>query len=155
MEPYFNKMTPDGYAEIEEEIKKLKLDRPSKIEALAAARDLGDLSENTEYSFAKRDLRRLEGRLRFLNKQLQYAQIVTPSDSDVVEIGKTITIQFLDYEEEETYLVVGKQEANISAGKLSFNSPLGAAVMNHKVNDIVNISSPDSTYAVKIIKNTI
>lgn len=155
MEPYFNKMTPDGYAEIEEEIKKLKLDRPSKIEALAAARDLGDLSENTEYSFAKRDLRRLEGRLRFLNKQLQYAQIVTPSDSDVVEIGKTITIQFLDDEEEETYLVVGKQEANISAGKLSFNSPLGAAVMNHKVNDIVNISSPDSTYAVKIIKNTI
>lgn len=155
MEPYFNKMTPDGYAEIEEEIKKLKLDRPSKIEALAAARDLGDLSENAEYSFAKRDLRRLEGRLRFLNKQLQYAQIVTPSDSDVVEIGKTITIQFLDDEEEETYLVVGKQEANISAGKLSFNSPLGAAVMNHKVNDIVNISSPDSTYAVKIIKITI
>lgn len=155
MEPYFNKMTPDGYAEIEEEIKKLKLDRPSKIEALAAARDLGDLSENAEYSFAKRDLRRLEGRLRFLNKQLQYAQIVTPSDSDVVEIGKTITIQFLDDEEEETYLVVGKQEANISAGKLSFNSPLGAAVMNHKVNDIVNISSPDSTYAVKIIQITI
>lgn len=90
-----------------------------------------------------------------MNKQLQYAQIVTPSDSDVVEIGKTITIQFLDDEEEETYLVVGKQEANISAGKLSFNSPLGAAVMNHKVNDIVNISSPDSTYAVKIIKITI
>lgn len=90
-----------------------------------------------------------------MNKQLQYAQIVTPSDSDVVEIGKTITIQFLDDEEEKTYLVVGKQEANISAGKLSFNSPLGAAVMNHKVNDIVNISSPDSTYAVKIIKNTI
>lgn len=90
-----------------------------------------------------------------MNKQLQYAQIVTPSDSDVVEIGKTITIQFLDDEEEETYLVVGKQEANISAGKLSFNSPLGAAVMNHKVNDIVNISSPDSTYAVKIIQITI
>ena len=63
MEPYFNKMTPDGYAEIEEEIKKLKLDRPSKIEALAAARALGDLSENAEYSSAKRDLRRLEDRL--------------------------------------------------------------------------------------------
>lgn len=155
MEPYFNKMTPDGYAEIESEIEKLKFDRPSRIEALAAARALGDLSENAEYSSAKRDLRRLEGRLRFLNKQLQYAQIVTPSDSDVVEIGKTITIQFLDDEEEETYLVVGKQEANISAGKLSFNSPLGAAVMNHKVNDIVNISSPDSTYAVKIIQITI
>lgn len=90
-----------------------------------------------------------------MNKQLQYAQIVTPSDSDVVEIGKTITIQFLDDEEEKTYLVVGKQEANISAGKLSFNSPLGAAVMNHKVDDIVNISSPDSTYAVKIIQITI
>lgn len=155
MEPYFNKMTPTGYAEIEAEIEQLKLARPEKIQLLAAARALGDLSENAEYSSAKRDLRRLEGRMRFLNKQLQYAQVVTPSNSKVVEIGKTVTVEFLDDHETETYLVVGKQEANITAGKMSFNSPLGAAVINHQVGDIVSITSPDSEYTVKIITITL
>ncbi|CUS25495.1 transcription elongation factor GreA [Paucilactobacillus oligofermentans DSM 15707 = LMG 22743] len=154
MEPYFNKMTPTGYAEIEAEIEQLKLVRPEKIQILAAARALGDLSENAEYSSAKRDLRRLEGRLRFLNKQLQYAQVVTPSNNDLVEIGKTITVEFLDDHETDTYLVVGKQEANITAGKMSFNSPLGSAVINHQVGDTVSITSPDSEYTVKIIAVT-
>lgn len=155
MEPYFNKMTPTGYAEIEAEIEQLKLARPEKIQILAAARALGDLSENAEYSSAKRDLKRLEGRMRFLNKQLQYAQVVTPSNSKVVEMGKTVTVEFLDHHETETYLVVGKQEANITAGKMSFNSPLGAAVINHQVGDIVSITSPDSEYTVKIITITL
>lgn len=148
-------MTPTGYAEIEAEIEQLKLARPEKIQILAAARALGDLSENAEYSSAKRDLRRLEGRMRFLNKQLQCAQVVTPSNSKVVEIGKTVTIEFLDDHETETYLVVGKQESNITAGKMSFNSPLGAAVINHQVGDIVSITSPDSEYTVKIITITL
>lgn len=66
-EIYFQKMTPEGYREIEEQIEELKKDRPIKIARLKAARALGDLSENTEYSTAKRDLRHLESRLRFLN----------------------------------------------------------------------------------------
>lgn len=65
MQPYFNKMTKTGYQEIETEIEQLKLGRPAKIKALQEARALGDLSENAEYSSAKRDLRRVESRLRF------------------------------------------------------------------------------------------
>ena len=66
-------MTPNGYKQIENEIEQLKLDRPAKIKQLQEARALGDLSENAEYSAAKRDLRHLESRLRYLNKQLQYS----------------------------------------------------------------------------------
>ena len=77
---YFQKMTPTGYHEIEQEIEKLQAQRPAKIAQLKAARALGDLSENTEYSTAKRELRHLESRLRYLNKQLQYAEIIKPTD---------------------------------------------------------------------------
>ncbi len=127
MQPYFNKMTPAGYHEIETEIEQLKLDRPNKIKALQEARALGDLSENAEYSSAKRDLRRLESRLRFLNKQLQYAQVVTPSKNSIVDLGKLVTIEFLDDHSQVIYRLVGKQEANLASHKLAFDSPLGKA----------------------------
>ena len=68
---YFQKMTPEGHQQIVDEIEALKADRPAKIKQLQEARALGDLSENAEYSAAKRDLRHLESRLRYLNKQLQ------------------------------------------------------------------------------------
>ena len=83
MEPTFNKMTPAGYKAIEQEIKDLKASRPEKIKILAAAAALGDRSENTEYSSAKRDLGHLESRLRYLHKQLQYADVVLPADNDL------------------------------------------------------------------------
>ena len=86
---YFQKMTANGYHEIEEQIAKLQQQRPAKIEQLKAARALGDLSENTEYSTAKRELRHLESRLRYLNKQLQYAEIVTPKNDHTIDLGTT------------------------------------------------------------------
>ena len=89
---YFQKMTPTGYHEIEQEIKKLQAQRPAKIAQLKAARALGDLSENTEYSTAKRELRHLESRLRYLNKQLQYAEIIKPTDSQTMTNGSTIRL---------------------------------------------------------------
>lgn len=151
MEPYFNKMTQTGYDEIETEIEQLKQDRPAKIQALQAARALGDLSENAEYSSAKRDLRRLEGRLRFLNKQLQYAQVVTPSTGDTVEIGSVVTLEFLDDHDQVTYTVVGKQEANIQKQKISFDSPLGSVIMHKKTDTTVTVTSPNGSYQVKIL----
>ncbi|EEJ69975.1 transcription elongation factor GreA, partial [Lactobacillus crispatus JV-V01] len=69
---YFQKMTPEGYQQIEDEIARLKKDRPRRIKILQAARALGDLSENTEYTEAKRDLGHLQSRLRYLGKQLKY-----------------------------------------------------------------------------------
>lgn len=150
-EIYFQKMTPEGYREIEEQIEELKKDRPVKIARLKAARALGDLSENTEYSTAKRDLRHLESRLRFLNKQLTYAQIIQPQGNGKIDLGSTVTIEFLDDHDQVTYKIVGTQEADLAANKLAFDSPLGQAMMNQTAGTSVNVVSPDSTYRVKII----
>lgn len=148
---YFQKMTPTGYHEIEEEIEELKKQRPAKIEQLKAARALGDLSENTEYSTAKRELRHLESRMRYLNKQLQYAEIVKPSDSQTVDLGTTVTLQFEDDDETVDYAIVGKQEADLKKQKVSFDSPLGQAVLHHKVGETITVQAPQSTYGVKIL----
>ncbi|MFB9769684.1 transcription elongation factor GreA [Lactiplantibacillus modestisalitolerans] len=151
MEPTFNKMTPAGYHAIEAEIEALKKQRPHRIKVLAAAAALGDRSENAEYTNAKRDLGRLESRLRFLNKQLQYAQVVQPADNDQLDIGKFVTIEFLDDHDQLTYQLVGKQEADLTANKISFTSPIGKALVNHTLNDVVTVSAPNGNYQVKII----
>ncbi|MFC6182457.1 transcription elongation factor GreA [Lactiplantibacillus daowaiensis] len=151
MEPTFNKMTPAGYQAIEQEIEALKQQRPHRIKVLAAAAALGDRSENAEYTNAKRDLGRLESRLRFLNKQLQYAQVVEPADNDKLDIGKSVTLEFLDDHDQVTYQLVGKQEANLEAQKISFTSPIGHALDGHTVNDVVTVAAPNGSYQVKII----
>lgn len=150
-EIYFQKMTPAGYKEIEEQIEELKRDRPSKIARLKAARALGDLSENTEYSTAKRDLRHLESRLRFLNKQLTYAQVVEPQNNGKIDLGSKVTIEFLDDHEKVTYQLVGTQEADLTKNKLAFDSPLGQALMGKTAPAQVEVASPDSIYKVTII----
>lgn len=149
---YFQKMTKSGYREIEEEIAKLQAQRPAKIEQLKAARALGDLSENTEYSTAKRELRHLESRLRYLNKQLQYAQIIEPHDDQTVDLGTDVTIRFVDDHEEVTYTIVGKQEADLAQQKVSFDSPLGQAIIHHQVGETVTVTAPEGSYQVKILR---
>jgi len=151
MEPIFNKMTLAGYQAIEQEIKELKKQRPQKIKNLAAAAALGDRSENAEYTTSKQELGRLNGRLHFLTKQLQYADVVKPADNDVLDIGKFVTIEFMDDHEQLTYQLVGKQEANLDQNKISFTSPIGKALNKHTINDIVSVESPAGDYQVKII----
>ncbi|KRN51173.1 transcription elongation factor grea [Pediococcus damnosus] len=150
-EPYFNKITATGYHEIEKEIEELKAKRPALTKRLAAAAALGDRSENAEYTFSKRDLRQLESRLHFLNKQLQYSKIVQPTNNQIVEIGKKVTIEFVDDHDQMDYQLVGKQEADIKTNKISLVSPLGSALLNKTVGDIVTIHAPEETYQVKIL----
>lgn len=149
---YFQKMTANGYHEIEEQIAKLQQQRPAKIEQLKAARALGDLSENTEYSTAKRELRHLESRIRYLNKQLQYAEIVTPKNDHTIDLGTTVIIEFEDDYEQETYHIVGKQEADLAKQKISFDSPLGQALLHKTAGTTVTVEAPQSSYKVKIVK---
>ncbi len=86
---YFQKMTPEGYKQIEDEIARLKKGRPRRIKILQAARALGDLSENTEYTEAK----------RYLGKQLKYTEIVETKDDGKVDLGKTVVLKFDDDED--------------------------------------------------------
>lgn len=151
---YYQEMTPAGYQEIENQIAALKDKRPILIARLKAARALGDLSENTEYSTAKHDLRHLESRLRYLNKLLTYAKVVNVSDDGKVALGKFVTVRFLDDQSEETYQVVGHHQAEqaaLDANVLAFDSPLGIALMGQQAGATVTVRAPAASYQVVII----
>ena len=148
---YFQKMTPEGYRQIEAEIAKLKQDRPRRIKILQAARALGDLSENTEYTEAKRDLGHLQSRIRYLEKQLKYAEIVEKQDDGLVDLGKSVELRFDDDNEVETYQVVGRMEADLALGKVSFDSPLGQAIMKQAAGTTVTVEAPAGNYQVTIV----
>ncbi|MBU3851982.1 MAG: transcription elongation factor GreA [Candidatus Paralactobacillus gallistercoris] len=148
---YYQKMTQAGYDQINQQIDALKKTRPALIKALQAARALGDLSENAEYSAAKHDLRHLESRLRYLGKQLRYAEIVHAQDDGIADIGKTVTIIFLDDHEQVTYQLVGHPEVNLEQHKLANDAPLARAIIGHHAGEIVTVNAPNGTYQVKII----
>lgn len=148
---YYQKMTPEGYQKIKNEIAELKKDRPRRIKILQEARALGDLSENTEYTEAKRDLGHLQSRVRYLEKQLKYADVVDKTADGKVDLGKTVTLQFDDDDETEKYKVVGRMEADIADGKVAFDSPLGQAIMKKEVNTTVSVMAPAGEYHVTIM----
>lgn len=147
---YFQKMTSEGYKQIEDEIVRLKKDRPRRIKILQDARALGDLSENTEYTEAKRDLGHLQSRLRYLDKQLKYAEIVETKDDGKVDLGKTVVLKFDD--ETEEYKIVGRMEANLEDGKISFDSPLGQAIMKKEAGVTSIVEAPAGEYKVTIVE---
>ncbi len=148
---YYQKMTPKGYQKIKNEIAELKKDRPRRIKILQEARALGDLSENTEYTEAKRDLGHLQSRVRYLEKQLKYADVVDKTADGKVDLGKTVTLKFDDDDETEKYKVVGRMEADIADGKVAFDSPLGQAIMKKEVNTTVSVMAPAGEYHVTIM----
>lgn len=149
---YFQKMTPEGYKQIEDEIARLKKDRPRRIKILQDARALGDLSENTEYTEAKRDLGHLQSRLRYLDKQLKYAEIVETKDDGKVDLGKTVVLKFDDDDETEEYKIVGRMEANLEDGKISFDSPLGQAIMKKEAGVTSIVEAPAGEYKATIVE---
>lgn len=139
---YFQKMTPEGYKQIEDEIARLKKDRPRRIKILQAARALGDLSENTEYTEAK----------RYLGKQLKYTEIVETKDDGKVDLGKTVVLKFDDDEDTEEYKIVGRMEADLADGNISFDSPLGQAIMKKEAGTTSIVEAPAGEYKVTIVE---
>ncbi|WP_341779825.1 transcription elongation factor GreA [Levilactobacillus sp. HBUAS70063] len=147
----FNPITAAGYRDLQQKIAALEADRPEKIAILAEARAHGDLSENAEYSAAKRDLRHLESQLRFFNKQLQYAKVIAPSHDERVELGKWVTVKFMDDDDQVSYQLVGTQEADLEAGKITRVSPLGKALLGHRPGETVTVKAPNASYQVTIL----
>ena len=149
---YYQKMTPEGYKQIEDEITRLKKDRPRRIKILQQARSMGDLSENTEYTEAKRDLGHLQSRLRYLDKQLKYAEVIEAKDDGRIDLGKVVVLKFEDDNETEEYKIVGRMEANLTENKVSFDSPLGSAIMKKKAGTTVTVEAPAGSYKVMIVE---
>lgn len=146
-------MTAEGFLKIEEELNELKtVKRPQVIEAIKDARAQGDLSENADYDAARNDQAELEARIKELEYLVDHAKIIEETESKgVVGLGSTITINYVEDDEEETYQIVGSLEANPSENRISNESPIGKAVLNKKVGDVVNVDSPGGAFDIKIL----
>ena len=146
-------LTAKGFIEIESELDELKkVKRPGIINAIKEARALGDLSENAEYDAARNEQAQIEARIQQLEKMLENVSIIAEVSNETVGIGNTVSIKYVDDDEEEEYKIVGSQEADPFESKISNESPIAKALFEHKVGDIVTVESPNGSYEVEIIE---
>ena len=132
-------LTQEGKTELETELAELIAKRSDIAEKIANARDDGDLSENAEYDAAREEQAMLESRIAELEDILKNADIIKPTKSSTVKVGSTV---HLENGTKVTYRVVGPVEADPLEGKISNESPIGAALMGKKVGDTVTITTP-------------
>ncbi len=138
-------LTPEGYKKLEEELRTLKVEGRKEIaEKIKEARSYGDLSENAEYDAAKDAQASMEQRITTIENMLKNAQIVSDSDvtTDAISIGSRVKLYDIEFEEEMEYTIVGSTEANPDAGRISDESPIGKAILGHKVDDVVDVELP-------------
>lgn len=145
-------MTAEGYLEAENELNELKnVRRQEIIEAIKEARAQGDLSENADYDAARNEQAMVEAKIQELEYKLEHAEIIDNKDKNIVNLGSTVTISYDDGETEE-YKLVGSMEADPFENKISNESPLGIALLKHRIGDVVEVASPNGGYNIKIEK---
>ncbi len=146
-------LTAEGAEKLRSELDDLKGPQRQAIAArLRDAIQMGDLSENADYHKAKEDQSFLEGRVQELEYTLNAAIIVDGSARrDMVSVGMRVTVQE-ETDEPEQFHIVGAKEADPRAGKISHESPIGRALMDHKVGDIVEAQTPNGTTRLKILR---
>ena len=139
-------MTVEGEAALRIELEKLKKeDRPTVIQAIAEAREHGDLKENAEYHAAREQQGFFEGRIQDIESKLSLCQVVDISqmpEGDRVIFGSTVTIINTETDEEVTYKIVGDDEADVKAGMISYQSPIARALISKEIGDVVNVHTP-------------
>jgi transcription elongation factor GreA len=139
-------MTVEGEAALRIELEKLKKeDRPTVIQAIAEAREHGDLKENAEYHAAREQQGFIEGRIQDIESKLSLCQVVDISqmpEGDRVIFGSTVTIINTETDEEVTYRIVGDDEADVKAGMISYQSPIARALISKEIGDVVNVNTP-------------
>ena len=146
-------LTEEGLQELKKELENLiNVRRPENIQAIKEARALGDLSENAEYDAARNEQAQIEGRIQQIEKMLENVSIIAGVSNETVGIGNTVSIKYVDDDEEEEYKIVGSQEADPFESKISNESPIAKALFEHKVGDIVTVESPNGSYEVEIIE---
>ncbi|MCI7796731.1 MAG: transcription elongation factor GreA [Lachnospiraceae bacterium] len=137
----YNELTENDIKKMEEEIEYRKLVvRKEAIEAVKEARAQGDLSENFEYYAAKKDKNKNESRIRYLERMIRTAKVITDhSGADEIGLYNTVDVYFEDDDETETYKIVTTVRGNSLKGLISSESPLGKALLGHKVGDRVHV----------------
>ncbi|OBX79688.1 transcription elongation factor GreA [Moraxella atlantae] len=149
-------MTPQGHAALEEELKQLKtIDRPRITAAIAEAREHGDLKENAEYHAAREQQGFCEARIRDIEAKLGGAEIIDPlklPQEGRVVFGVTVIIENLDTEEQKRYKIVGDDEADFKANKISINSPIARGLIGKSEGDEARIQTPSGEVEYEIVE---
>jgi len=145
-------LTKDGLAEVAAELDDLKQNvRPEVIAQIKEARAQGDLSENAEYHAARDRQGHVEARIKELEYLLDNATIIEETKSDVVTVGSTVEIRYIDDNEIETYYIVGSTEADPFENKISNESPIAKGIMGKKKGAVVSIESPNGSYDIELV----
>lgn len=137
-------ISAEGYAAFEREYEQLyRVDRPQVVQQVADAAAEGDRSENAEYIYGKKKLREIDRRLRHLSQRMEQVEIkAPPTHSEKVTFLSVIEVEDLESEEIKKFQIVGADESDVSAGKVSYLSPIGRAVMGKKVDDDFEFDTP-------------
>lgn len=146
-------ISQEKFEELTKELEYLHTTRRKEVaEQLEYARSLGDLSENAEYQEAREMQAAVEERVQKLEAILKNAKIVRGSKSDTVGMGATVSVQKVGSDDKHSYIIVGAEEADMLAGKISYHSPLGAALLGKKKGDEFSFHTPKGTQKYKILK---
>lgn len=144
------RLTPEGYQNLLDEQKALTENRPNVLKSMVEAREQGDLSENAGYHAAKEKLGFIDSRLRSLKLMIRFAEVVKGENSKNVTFGNTVVIEGPDGQ--KTFTIVSAMEADPKEGKMSDKSPIGMALLNKKVGDMVKIDVPDGKILFKVVE---
>ena len=144
-------LTPQGLEALQTELAELEGRRPAMAAKIKAARELGDLKENAEYHAAKEEQGFLETRIKVIENQIRTAKVVEAS-SDRVTVGSKVVVRDLDMQEEETWTVTGVSEADPLENKVSYESPIGAALMDSAPGDTVEVQLPRGTMRLEVVR---
>ena len=149
-------LTRSGKAEMEKELEYLKSVKRAEIaEAIKVARGFGDLSENAEYTEARNEQSRIEGKILELEQTLRSAKVVDDVENlETVGIGTRVKLLDVDYNEEEVYQILGSSESDIKKNNITNESPVGRALIGHKVGDTVCIDAPGGVVRFKVLEIT-
>jgi transcription elongation factor GreB len=147
-----NYLTPEGAKKLAAELNQLlNVERAKVVQQVAEAAAQGDRSENAEYTYGKKRLREIDRRIRFITKRLDSAVVVQQAADAHAEVRFGATVEVEDENgKQSTYLVVGPDEASPSDGRISFQSPLGRALMKRKVGDVVSVTRPAGEIDIEI-----
>ncbi len=150
-------LTQEGYNNLEKELDELRtVKRPEIAERIKIALGFGDLSENSEYDEAKNAQAANEIKIAELENKLRYAKIIDESEIDTktVQVGNTVKVLDMEFDEEESYTIVGSTEVDLEQNKISNESPIGSALLGAKKNQVVEANTPGGMLKLKVLAIT-
>ncbi|WP_433936819.1 MULTISPECIES: transcription elongation factor GreA [Sorangium] len=150
-------MTPEGQARLREEMRRLKeVDLPQVVKDIGTAREHGDLSENAEYHAAKERQGMIVARISYLEQTLSRAEVIDPSklSGSKVQFGAKVKLANVDTDEEQSFQIVGPEEADLKVGRISVASPLARALLGHEVGEEVRVMMPAGPRTYEILEVT-